>query len=294
MVGYNLKIEQFYNGAVQITYFPTGVNVPLDGEMSLRKDYFSSTDKDIRKTENHLVAIDNPFTEESEFVLDLDKSEEIEKAHERSLYESLKRTRKMLYRYSRCAEWDYFITLTFSPDKVDRYDFSACMSKARKWCNNQRTRYASDLQYLLVPEQHKDGAWHIHGLLAQCDGMSFMDSGKKVSGQIIYNLTGWRYGFSTATQIMDLDKCSSYICKYITKELCEIAPHKHKYYISNNLYPVEESYLLCMDNNIDDVINQIVDSIGCDFQYEKEINGYYPSIYKFYKVERKNEHGKEN
>ena len=56
------------------------------------------------------------------------------------------------------------------------------MKKAHKWINNCKNRKARELLYLLVPEQHKDGAWHIHGLLCNTTGLTFTDSGKRYDG----------------------------------------------------------------------------------------------------------------
>lgn len=43
---------------------------------------------------------------------------------------SFRRTRSALYMYARQCVWEYFITLTYSPDKIEnRYDFSLCMKR---------------------------------------------------------------------------------------------------------------------------------------------------------------------
>ena len=45
-------------------------------------------------------------------------------------------------------------------------------------------------------------AWHFHGLLANCDNLTFNDSGHiDKRGRIIYNLTNYKLGFSTATKV---------------------------------------------------------------------------------------------
>ena len=79
--------------------------------------------------------------------LDID---EIMLAHERSVRNSLNRTIHAIYKYSRQCNWEYFITLTFNKECVNRYDFSECMKKANKWFQHQHDRFAHDLKYLFV------------------------------------------------------------------------------------------------------------------------------------------------
>ena len=148
---------------------------------------------------------------------------------------SRRRTINMIYDYSRSNSWEWFITLTLNPEKVNRYDYTDCVKKVSQWLKNMK-KISPDMMYLVVPEQHKDGAWHFHGLFAHCDGMSFIDSGKQDSkGRTIWNVCKYRLGFSTATQISDLERASAYICKYISKELCLATMGRKRYWISRNL-----------------------------------------------------------
>lgn len=70
-----------------------------------------------------------------------------------------------------------------------------------------------------MPERHKDGACHFHGLLTNCDNLKMVDSGKFSKGKHIYNhevkgskkiyninSRNWKYGFTTATKIEDTKK----------------------------------------------------------------------------------------
>lgn len=167
-----------------------------------------------------------------------------------SLRVSATRSKNMVYYLARSNVWDWFVTLTLDEKKIDRYDFSVVSKKVRKWFDNLRQRKSPDMYYLIVPEQHKDGAWHFHGLIGGCKGLSFVDSGKKdVKGKPIYNFEDWKYGFSTATAVEDTEKVSSYISKYITKTLCESTPGKQRYWVSNNCQraPIEEYCLEGVD-----------------------------------------------
>lgn len=158
--------------------------------------------------------------------------------HERSeqdVVRSRRRTINMIYDYSRSNCWEWFITLTLNPDKVNRYDYSECVKKVSQWLKYMK-KLSPDMLYLVVPEQHKDGAWHFHGLFALCDGMAFTDSGKRDSkGRIIWNVGKYHLGFSTATMISDLERASAYICKYISKDLCLATMGRKRYWVSRNL-----------------------------------------------------------
>ena len=60
----------------------------------------------------------------------------------------------------------------------------------------------------------------------------------------IYNLTNYKLGFTTISEIQDQEKVSNYISKYATKELITIK-HKKRYWYSRNLEKpkIEYDYL---------------------------------------------------
>lgn len=78
---------------------------------------------------------------------------------------SLSRTRSRVWELAICNSWDYFCTLTLDKEKHNRFDLAKTYSIMAKWFNNLNSRTEANLRYLLVPELHKDGAWHFHGLL---------------------------------------------------------------------------------------------------------------------------------
>lgn len=78
--------------------------------------------------------------------------------------------------------------------------------------------------YVAIEEYQKRGALHYHLLVGNtaAEELGLTDSGKKVrkgrlKGQPIYNVTKWRYGFSTATKILDTEAIKYYLSKYLTK-----------------------------------------------------------------------------
>ena len=162
-------------------------------------------------------------------------SEPSEKQREHVIQSSMNRTVQKIYEISRANIWDYFLTLTFDRNKLDSSNYNLLCDKVSKWLNNLRSRYAPDLKYLIVPELHKDGKhYHFHGLLANIGNITLKDSGIKKNGHTIYNMSNWKYGFSTVTKVKDSNKVSSYITKYITKELCAVSKNKRRYWTSKN------------------------------------------------------------
>ena len=217
---YNVKTKIFLD-STQTQVFRRAI--PSKGERSNKRGY-EPTGEDITGRKY----MDIPFEKDVIFAKEIKESEY-------DVKRSMRRTVNMIYDYSRSNDWKWFLTLTLNPEKVNRFDYQECSQKFAKWLNNMR-RNCPDMKYLVVPEQHKDGAWHFHGLFADCDGLGFVDSGHKDrKSRIIWNVGKYRLGFSTATQITDLKKTASYICKYITKELCIATQGRKRYWVSRNL-----------------------------------------------------------
>ena len=180
---------------------------------------------------------------------------------EHSIKSSVNRTINQIYMIYRANKWEYFVTLTINPKKLDNTDFNLISEKLNIWTNNLKKRYAPELKYIIVPELHKDKSkWHFHGLFANIGKMPLTFSGKVCVGKFvydyvkkpfatkIYNIPLWKYGFSTATVIRDSSKTSSYITKYITKDLSHILQNQHRYLASQNVdKPLERVFNIDYD-----------------------------------------------
>lgn len=184
-----------------------------------------------------------------------------------SQYESAARARRKVSMYARAARWDWFLTLTFSPDKTDRYDFRNCTARTQWWLRYMRKTRAPDLQYLLVYEPHADGAWHIHGLMADTGELDFRASGRKQHGRPVYNLTNWRYGYSACTQVQDTHKVAAYIVKYITKADIELDRWQHRYLVSRNLPQPRQSLYAVEPQDVDAWIAQYASQTGQEVRW---------------------------
>lgn len=138
-----------------------------------------------------------------------------ENARAESQRRSRSRARTRIFDLAQCNEWKYFITLTLDAGKIDRYDYKEIVRALNRWLDNRVRR--KGLRYLIVPELHKDGAIHFHGLIN--DALHIVDSGHKdKGGHTIYNLPDWTLGFTTAISLYgERGAVARYITKYITK-----------------------------------------------------------------------------
>lgn len=147
---------------------------------------------------------------------------------------SIARTKSNLNDLIVCNEFEYFCTFTFDPKKYDRHNYAKCTSAINRYFQNCRLNHSPNLKYLVVPELHKDGAIHFHALISHFNG-HLRDSGKKANGQVIFNITGYRAGFSTAVKIDgNHEVVANYLKKYITKDIPQFF-NKKRYFCSRNL-----------------------------------------------------------
>lgn len=131
---------------------------------------------------------------------------------------SMRRARAKLRDIARSTPFEWFVTFTLDRAKIDRYDVREITCKLNTWLDNRVRRRG--LCYVLVPEHHKDGALHYHGLINGALNASMADSGHSdAQGHRIYNLASWGYGFSTAIRLYgDYRRAVGYVCKYIGKQ----------------------------------------------------------------------------
>ena len=147
------------------------------------------------------------------------------------------RTRRQIYAirrrikgYAFSNNFQWFVTLTFNPEKVDSSDYETAKTVLLKWCRKMRDgirKIDKDKQfdYLIIPELHKSGAVHFHGLLGDIPAHFAKAVNSKTGEPLIrhdrqvYNLTDWEYGFSDCEEIESRERAASYITKYVTSAL---------------------------------------------------------------------------
>lgn len=192
---------------------------------------------------------------------------------EENIKRSLRRTKNVISDISRSNNWEWFLTLTFNPQKVDSYSYEDTTKKLSQWLNNARKK-ANKMKYIVVAEKHPtSGRFHFHGLFSSIEELALTDSSlidKK--GRTIYNVGNYKLGWSTATQIESHERASSYIMKYISKDLFVVGKGKKKYWHSKNcLMPVVEDYLVSMSN---DELKRVYDLA----EYRKKVYSEYVDV----------------
>lgn len=185
----------------------------------------------------------NPFEECMGFCQEMGDEAENKKR-------SARRSKNMVYDIAKSNNWEWFVTLTFNPEKVDSFNYDEVSTRLSQWLKNMRKK-CPKMKYLVVPEKHPtSGRFHFHGLFAHCNEIEFVDSGHKdKQGRCVYNMGKYKLGFTTAVKIdTGLDsakKITSYIAKYISKELCDLTKGKKRYWYSRNCNrPVVEDMLV--------------------------------------------------
>lgn len=152
------------------------------------------------------------------------ESETSDEAQEKRTRHQIYAIRRKIKGYAFSNNFRWFVTLTFNPEKVDSFDYETAKNTLLKWCRRMRDRYKR-FDYLMIPELHKSGAVHFHGLLGNIPAHFVKAINPKTGepiirhGRQVYNLMEWEYGFSDCEEIESPERAASYITKYVTTAL---------------------------------------------------------------------------
>lgn len=167
---------------------------------------------------------------------------------------SISRTKSRVTELALCNPWEYFVTLTLDKEKYNRHDLATFKKHLSKFLNNLRFRYGWNIKYLLIPEQHKNGAWHMHGLFMGIPSselslfslhdhlpmkfLAMLGAGRKIMNWMRYAQS---FGYVTCEPIRNLEATAKYITKYITKDLVssQVGLNKKLYLCSQGLNRAE-------------------------------------------------------
>lgn len=183
------------------------------------------------------------------------KAENPEQSAEQSaerFAQSLSRTRARIFELAACNEFTHFCTFTQDKEKRDRFNLAEFREDFAQLVRNlNRSRAAGDkIKYLLIPEKHKKGGWHMHGLLKGLtpDDLRLFTLDEKLpqrlrkqlrEGVKIYDWTRYRrsFGYFTCTEIENGTAAAKYITKYVTKDVAETARESgaHLFFASQGL-----------------------------------------------------------
>lgn len=210
-----------------------------------------------------------------------------------NLRRSQRRAATNLRDFALSNDWDYFVTFTLDRTRVDRYNVEDMTKRLNTWLDNRVRRRG--LRYIIVPELHRDGALHYHGLIN--DALPVTDSGtislpgdkrprkprsKKqraewlaAGGHVVYNLPDWSYGYSTAIELYgERIAAIRYVCKYITKADQKIGGRW--FYHSSNLARPE---ILYGDHEIDALEAEAVEQLRRDGLTDDQIRARVGQMY---------------
>lgn len=192
--------------------------------VALAREVFANTKERIYPNGEHKITVcSKPIFKIDEYMERVDPPEPVSKPKDMSnevRSDNVKRAKEKIFDIAMCNDFDYFVTWTLDPELIDRYDPKEVSRKLKKFLDNRVQR--NDARYLVIPEHHKDGAIHMHGLLS--GNFEMIDSGHKTeAGQTIFNMPQWTLGYSTAIALDDQkERVSRYITKYVTKEFRKI------------------------------------------------------------------------
>lgn len=174
------------------------------------------------------------------------------------LEKSINRTKTKISDYVLCNNFTHFVTFTFDPsnskvkNEENRKDLRKMSKLLITWINSEQINHfrlhGQRFKYLIVPERHKNNAWHFHAIFEDYknDIQDFYSSknkyltvdeirskNKKPKNQRGF-LPRYTLGRSEIAPIKDKTKMSNYIKKYITKDLIN-EKYKKRYWCSKNL-----------------------------------------------------------
>ena len=218
-MSYNFKVYDLGNNEIHICSFPNYIS---SGGLNYNEDVEKSIESIKKCNQSCSVTVSSYST------LDQDKKDLFNRLR------AVRRSKDSIYKLALCNEWDFFTTFTFDNSNF-RYDYDICIKRFRNWLSHLKQRFCSDLKYLFIVEPHKDGAYHLHGLMSGVDPQLLEVAGrsKKLSG--VYVFKNYYFGICDVQPVVDSAKISNYITKYITKELFEKGSNKHNYFCSKGL-----------------------------------------------------------
>lgn len=196
--------------------------------------------------------------------------------NEEKLDNSMARSRSKVFEYAVCNKFDYFVTLTLNKEKYDRKDLATYIKDLGQFIRNYRNKHNVDIQYLLIPEKHKDGSWHMHGLIK---GIPKEHLVKNEHGYLDWLPYREKFGYISIDNVKNQEAVSKYITKYISKALKrDLRGQKEKkvYYNTRGLKTAQtiiEGYLQATK------LNQITFDFENDYIRLKDMN--YTQFYAF-------------
>lgn len=166
------------------------------------------------------------------------------------LQDNLARAKARVQELALANPWTLFVTFTLNPEKYNRNDLPRFVKDLSQFIRDFRKKTGHAVKYLLIPEKHKDGSWHMHGFLM---GLPFSElyafqekdylphkirnrlkEGKRVFTWLPYHA---KFGFADIEVIENQEATARYITKYVTKDVLRSVTelNAHMFYASKGL-----------------------------------------------------------
>lgn len=180
-----------------------------------------------------------------------------EMTHERDwLEKSINRTKTKISDLVLCNNFTHFVTFTFDAknpkveNEQNRHNFQKMSALLINWLKTEQQNHfrthGVKFGYLIIPERHKNGAWHFHALFQDYRNptadfyssknpyitVKEIKTAKRQKNR--HYLMRYNLGRSEICPIRDQTKMANYIKKYITKELIT-EPNAKRFWASRNL-----------------------------------------------------------
>lgn len=154
--------------------------------------------------------------------------------NEEKLDTNISRARSAIFELAYCNPWELFITLTIDQKKYNRHDLKKYYRDFSKWLQNYNRIHGTSIKYIFIPERHKDGSWHMHGLIM---GLPLEQLQMNAYGYLDWIEYKEKFGYCSIDKIRNHEAVSKYITKYISKDLgdCVKELNAKMYYCSKGL-----------------------------------------------------------
>lgn len=181
------------------------------------------------------------------------------------LEENIIRAKSKIYELAICNDWELFATFTLNKEKYNRYDLDKFVSDfSREFLKSYNRKHKLKIKYFVIPEKHKDGAWHLHGFfmglpiehLKEFNEVDYIELPpyilKKIrKGEKVYDWLPYvdKFGWCDLEPIKNHEACSKYVTKYIVKDLSKSVTEvgAHLYYCSqglNRAMKIKQGYMI--------------------------------------------------
>lgn len=176
--------KQFYVSSNQEQYEVVNYN-------GIYKEYIVIKNASCGRKSNNLKLVDTST--------DIEEVERISKS----------RIRQKIKELALCNDFEYFFTQTLKDNRYDLENFKKNIQAKFK----AYKRKNKDFIFLIIYEKHKDGAFHLHGLVGGLgNDLHINDNG-------YYSLSFFEeLGYNSLSAIKDKLKVSHYITKYLSKD----------------------------------------------------------------------------